>query len=219
MAAGCASSPPAKPPAPASPGSVAARTARRPRARPSRGTEYWAGRPDLIRAPPPPKPTELALPPVQRFTLKNGLDVILVPRKELPVASFGIAVQAGGYDETRDTLGVSDFVAAMLRRGTKTRSADDISRAIDFVGGSLDAQATSEGTTATCSALSKDAKLCLDLLSDMLLHPSFPESEMGEVRDEMLAAIAARFDNPHELANAHFAQPAVRRASTPMAGC
>ena len=203
-AAGCAAAP-AKPPASASPGSVPAQHPSPPAGKVKPGTEYWSGRPDLIRAPAPPKPTELALPPVQRFTLKNGLDVILVPRKELPVVSFGIAVQAGGYDETRDTLGVSDFVAAMLRRGTKTRSADDISRAIDFVGGTLDAQATSEGTTTACSALSKDAKLCLDLLSDMLLHPSFPESEMGEVRDEMLAAIAARFDNPHELANTHFA--------------
>ena len=120
------------------------------------------------------------------------------------MVSFGIAVQAGGYDEQRDQLGVSDFVASMLRRGTKTRSADDISNAIDFVGGSLDAQASNEATNAGCSSLSKDAKLCLDLLSDILLHPSFPESEMGEVRDEMLAAIAARFDNPHALANAHF---------------
>src|SRR5262249_1723394 len=82
---------------------------------------------------------------------------------------------------------------------------DDISHAIDFVGGTLDAQATNESTTAACSALSKDTKLCLDLLSDILQHPSFPESEMGEVRDEMLAAVAARFDNPHEPANAHFA--------------
>jgi zinc protease len=202
-AAGCAAAP-AKPPAPASPGSVAAQPTSAPAGKAKPNTEYWSGRPDLIRAPAPPKPTELALPPVQRFTLKNGLDVILVPRKELPVVSFGIAVQAGGYDETRDTLGVSDFVAAMLRRGTKTRSADDISHAIDFVGGTLDAQATSESTNAGCSALAKDAKLCLDLLSDILLHPSFPEGEMGEVRDEILAAVAARFDNPHELANAHF---------------
>ena len=103
----------------------------------------------------------------------------MVPRKELPVVSFGIAVQAGGYDETRDTLGVSDFVAAMLRRGTKTRSADDISRAIDFVGGTLDAQATSEGTTAACSALSKDAKLCLDLLSDIVAAPVLPGERDG----------------------------------------
>ena len=64
---------------------------------------------------------------------------------------------------------------------TATRSADDISRSIDFVGGALDAQATNEGTTVSCSALSKDAPLCLDLLSDVLLHPSFPESEMGDV--------------------------------------
>jgi zinc protease len=101
-------------------------------------------------------------------------------------------------------LGVADFVAAMLRRGTKTRSADDISRAIDFVGGTLDAQASNESTSATCSALSRDAALCLDLLSDILLRPTFPDSEMPEVRDQLLAAIASRYDNPHALANLHF---------------
>jgi len=204
LLAGCASSPPPAPPAtpPASVQVQYENVPGAPKGKPN--VEYWAGRKDLIRSPAPPKPAELALPPVQRFTLKNGLQVIVVPRKDLPVVSFGIAIQAGGYDEQRDHLGVSDFVAAMLRRGTKTRSADDISNAIDFVGGSLDAAASNEGTTAGCSALSKDTKLCLDLLADILLRPSFPEAEMGEVRDEMLAAVAARFDNPHELANAHF---------------
>jgi zinc protease len=208
--AGCASAPPAPAPAAApAPAGAGAVEVQHEGAGPGKPvklpTEYWAGRPDLIRAPAPPKPAELALPPVQRYTLKNGLEVVIVPRKELPVASFGIAVQAGGYDETRDAVGVSDFVASMLRRGTKTRSADDIAGAIDFVGGALDARASNESTTATCSVLSKDSKLCLDLLSDILLRPSFPEKEMGEVRDEMLAAVAALFDNPHELANAHFA--------------
>jgi len=206
LLAGCASAPPPAPPAPAA-SSVQVQYENVPGQGPAKAkppAEYWAGRSDLIHAPAPPKPTQLELPPVQRFTLKNGLQVIVVPRKELPVVSFGLAVQAGGYDEDRDTLGVSDFVASMLRRGTKTRSADDISHAIDFVGGTLDAHATNESTTAACSALSKDAKLCLDLLSDMLLHPAFPEREMGEERDEMLAAVAAVFDNPHELANAHF---------------
>jgi zinc protease len=201
---GCASVPASPPKAPAGPGTVEVQYENAgPAGKANPNADFWAGRKDLIRAPAPPKPAELALPPVQRFTLKNGLQVIVVPRKELPVASFGLAVQAGGYDEDRDTLGVSDFVAAMLRRGTKTRSADDISHAIDFVGGTLDAQATNESTSAGCTALAKDAKLCLDLLSDILLHPSFPESEMGEVRDEMLAAVAARFDNPHALANTH----------------
>jgi zinc protease len=199
---GCASAPP-KPPAPG--GSIEVQyESKAPAAPPGGAAAFWANRQDLIQAPAPPKPAALALPKIDRFTLPNGLQVIVVARKDLPVASFGLAVRAGGYDETRQTLGVSDFVAAMLRRGTKRRSADEISRAIDFVGGTLDAQATNEATTVACSVLAKDDALCLDLLSDVLLHPSFPDKEMGDVRDQMLAAIASRFDSPGELANAHF---------------
>jgi zinc protease len=208
---GCASSAPPKPAAPK--GSIDVQYESLPKAGPPATADgFWRGRSDLIQAPPPPKPEALTLPKIDRFTLPNGMQVIVVARKGLPVVSFGLAVEAGGYDEDRDNLGVSDFVAAMLRKGTKndtkngtkTRSADDISKAIDFVGGSLDAQASNEGTTVSCSALSKDSPLCLDLLSDVLLHPSFPEAEMGDVRDQMLAAVASRFDNPYELASAHF---------------
>jgi len=198
----CASAPPKpKPPA----GSVEVQYESNPPTPPAAGAAtFWHGRTDLIQAPPPPKPAALAMPKVERFTLSNGLQVIVVPRKDLPVVSFGLAVQAGGYDETRQTLGVSDFVAAMLRKGTKKRSADQIAGAIDFVGGTLDAQSSNEATTVACSSLSKDAPLCLDLLSDVLLHPSFPEAEMGDVRDQMLAAVASRFDSPGDLATAHF---------------
>jgi zinc protease len=209
-ALGCAAAPPPKPAAPA--GSIDVQYERVAKPAAPAAAAFWTGRTDLIQAPPPPKPEALALPKIDRFALSNGMQVIVVARKDLPVVSFGLAVQAGGYDEDRDNLGVSDFVAAMLRKGTKNdpkswkkaRSADDISRAIDFVGGVLDAQATNEGTTISCSALSKDAPLCLDLVSDVLLHPSFPESEMGDVRDQMLAAVASRYDNPGELADAHF---------------
>jgi zinc protease len=175
--------------------------------------EFWKGKvpgKDLVAAPAPPAAAELALPTLERFTLKNGLSVVVVPRKDLPVVSFGVAIKAGGYDEDKaTTLGVSDFTAAMLRKGTeggakKKRTADDISRAIDFVGGTLEAQAGLESSSASCSALSKDAGLCLELLSDILVHPSFPEAELGEVRQLMLAGLAARHDSPHELASAHF---------------
>lgn len=203
---GCAAAPPPRPAAPAGSIDVQYEPVAKPAA--PAAAAFWTGRTDLIQAPPPPKPEALALPKIDRFALSNGMQVIVVARKALPVVSFGLAVQAGGYDEDRDNLGVSDFVAAMLRKGTKvgnkTRSADDISKAIDFVGGVLDAQATNEGTTVSCSALSKDGPLCLDLLSDVLLHPSFPDDEMGDVRDQMLAAVASRYDNPGELAEAHF---------------
>jgi zinc protease len=166
---------------------------------------YWQGRTDLITAPPPPTPTELNLPKVDRWKLKNGLEVLVVARKDLPVASFSIAMKAGGYDEEKGkTLGVADFTASMLRKGSKSRSADQISGAIDFVGGALETASANESSTAACSSLSKDSRLCLDLLSDILLRPSFPEAEMAEVRDQMLASLAARYDNPGELASEHF---------------
>ncbi len=195
--AGSAGTPPATTPATVAPAASTAQPS-------APVADPWAGRKDLLTAPPPPKPAALELPKLERFSLPNGLQVLVVARKDLPIASFGIAVRAGGYDERRDRLGVADFVAAMLRRGTKTRSADDISRAIDFVGGTLDAQASNESTFASCSVLSRDTALCLDLLSDILLRPSFPEAEMPEVRDQMLAAIASRYDNPHALASIHF---------------
>jgi zinc protease len=210
--ASCAQSP-AKPPGTVSSISVEYEdvpAAPKPKAKATAGLAYWQQKDpkELIAAPPPPPAAALALPKIERWTLKNGLDVIVVPRKDLPVVSFGVAIKAGGYDEDKaTTFGVSDFTAAMLRKGTngrKKRGADDISRAIDFVGGALDAQASLESSSAGCSVLSKDAGLCLELLSDMLLHPSFPEAEMGEVRDETLAGLASRFDSPYELANAHF---------------
>lgn len=194
------------PPSPAKPASASA-AAPAAAAAPAKPT-FWDDpqvRAGLIKAPPPPQPAPLDLPKVDRFRLKNGLDVIAVARKDLPLVSFSVAVKAGGYDEDRArTLGVSTFTASMLRRGTQKRSADDISAAIDFVGGSLDAQAGNESSTAACSALAKDARLCLDLLSDILLHPTFPEKEMAEVRDQLLASLDSVYDSPYELASEHF---------------
>jgi zinc protease len=166
---------------------------------------YWEGRSDLIRPPAPPPAVELTLPRVDRWKLKNGLDVVAVPRRGLPIVSFSIAIKAGGYDEQKNrTQGVADFVAAMLRKGTRKRGAEAIADAVDGVGGGLDAAAAMEHSTATCSVLAKDAALCLDLLAEMLLTPTFPEGEMAEIRDQILASLAARTDDPHQLAAEHF---------------
>lgn len=166
---------------------------------------FWKGRTDLLRPPAPPVAAELTLPPVERWRLPNGLDVVAVPRAGLPIVSFTVAIKAGSYDEQKDvTEGVADFTAGMLRQGTRRRSAEQIADAIDAAGGSLDAAAGAESSTVSCSALAKDAALCLDLLGELLLHPTFPEKEMAQIRDQMLASLAAREDDPHLLAAEHF---------------
>jgi zinc protease len=163
---------------------------------------FWSGRSDLIAAPAPPQAVELALPPVARSTLPNGLELLMVPRTSLPIVSVSVAIKAGDFDESRDVnQGAADFTAAMLRKGTRGRTADDISRTIDSVGGALDAASGPEHSVLTCSVLAKDADLCVQLLADLLVRPTFPLGEMPEIRDQMLAALAARADDPHELAS------------------
>jgi zinc protease len=200
--AGCARIRPAAPtPAPRVPAAVVA--PRAPGEAPP-DLSYWQNRTDLIRAPAPPVPRPLQLPPVERWKASNGLEVIALPRSELPVVTFGVAITAGLYDDQRRTLGVSAFTAEMLRKGTRRRTADQIAEAIDAVGGSLSAAAASERTGVDCTVLSKDADLCLDLLGDLLTEPTFPEAEMGEVRDAFLSVVKQRYDQPDQLAEAHF---------------
>lgn len=166
---------------------------------------FWQKRKDLITAPPPPVPAELPLPRVARWKLPNGLDVVAVPRGDLPIVSFSLAIKAGAYDEKKDrTQGVADFTAGMLRHGAGKRSAEQIADTIDSAGGVLDAGSDAESTLVTCSVLAARADTCLSLLADVLLRPTFPEKEMAEVRDQILAALAQRADDPHLLAAEHF---------------
>jgi zinc protease len=195
----CASKP--APPPPALKAAVAARATGEER---GPDLSYWENRKDLIHPPPPPQPRPLELPQVERWKLRNGLEVIALPRNELPVISFGVAIKAGGYDEGKQGLGVASFTAEMLRKGTKRSTADQISALIDGVGGSFEASAADEHSGVSCTVLAKDRAVCFRLLAETLLTPLFPEVEMGEVRDRMMGGINQRYDDPGALANAHF---------------
>jgi zinc protease len=198
--AGCA----ARTATPASNPTLAAAAAERPSEQ-APDLSYWEKRTDLIQPPPAPTPRPLDLPRVERWKLRNGLEVIVVPRAELPVVSFGVAVKGGGYDEKRSDLGVSSFTAEMLRKGSRRSTADQISELIDGVGGSLEASAGDEHSGVSCTVLAKDRGVCFRLLAETLLLPTFPENEMAEVRDLMMGSINQRYDNPGALAGAHFA--------------
>ena len=164
----------------------------------------WANRNDLIEAPASQPPVEVKLPTVTRFTLKNGLDVIVVENHDMPVVGMQLAVKSGWAEEPRDKRGLGDFAASMLTKGTKKRSADKIAETIDFVGGGIGASASLEATFASCSAMSKDLSVCLDLLPDVVANPTFPEKEMKEIRDQLITAVRQRRDDAASLAQAHF---------------
>jgi zinc protease len=123
----------------------------------------------------------------------------------VPAIDVTLAVRGGAASDPLDKSGLAQFTAGMLRKGTEKRTSDQISQAIDSVGGVLDAEAEDDGTVVGCRARSRDFRLCLDLVSDVVQHASFPEAEMGEIRDQLNATVEGARDNPAALAGEHAA--------------
>jgi zinc protease len=165
--------------------------------------DAWAGRPDLIKPPAPKPPAAVELPAIDTFKLANGLEVFVIKNDRLPVVSMQLAIKAGRMHEPRSRLGVAEFTADMLVKGTKRRNAVAIAKAIDFVGGTIAADATFEATLLSCSVLSKSFNTCLELMPEMLTQPSFPDDELKKVREQMLGTVRQRLDDAGSLASAH----------------
>ena len=169
-------------------------------------TDPWAGRTDLFIPPNITPTTKVNLGALTRSTTANGMQLITVPRRTDPVGGRDAGACASPTPPSRSTRpGWRSSSAAMLRKGTQKRTADQISDAVDFVGATLGAQAADGGIYVSCHARARDLALCLDILSDVAMNATFPESEMGEARDELLTTINGVKDNPEALASWHAA--------------
>ncbi len=116
---------------------------------------------------------------VKRFVMPNGLTVLVAERHNLPIVTFSLLIKASPFDEDEDKAGLASLTAELLTEGTKKRKAGDISEEIEFIGASLDSSANSDFTSITLSVLKKDLEKGFDILSDILLHPTFPEEEIN----------------------------------------
>ncbi|MCC6748189.1 MAG: insulinase family protein [Deltaproteobacteria bacterium] len=164
----------------------------------------WAGRKDLIPTPELRPAAALTLPSLERYKLPNGLSVLLLPDPHLPWATVQVLVRAGSIDDPADRVGLADFVAEMLRHGTKRLSADQIAETVEATGAQLTSNAGYEFTSVSCGGRSQNLELCLRMVADLLVAPSFPEKEMAEVRDRYKGSVREARDDPDTLAELHF---------------
>ncbi len=192
------------------PGEGSANTADPTDVRPARPVEAkpepdpWAGRTDLLTPPAPQPPRAVTLPPIERFTLPNGLQVIVIAKRDVPVVNVQLMVRAGTTDVAPAEMGVAQFVSAMLPKGTRTRDARAIAQTIDTVGGALTVNPTFEATLVSCQALAEHQNTCVSLVADIVAQPTFPQEEMDRVRRELQASVRQRHDDAGALAGAHF---------------
>jgi zinc protease len=136
----------------------------------------------------------------ERFVLPNGIIVLVAERPGIPIVIARASVEAGSVLDPPDRAGVANLTALLLTRGSATRSALEIDRAIEFVGGSLEGEGGRDSSEVVLSVLRKDLGLGLDLLADALLRPVFPGGEFERKRDEVLASVRRSEEDPATVA-------------------
>jgi zinc protease len=137
--------------------------------------------------PPPPAPAhEIRFPAFEQKTLGNGLRVVVIQQHEQPIVSLRMVLAAGKAYEPDDKVGLAGATASLITKGTATRSAQQIAEAIDFVGGSIGANAGTEAVYVSAGVTSDQLDLGFDLLSDVVLHPAFPKDEIERWRKQAL---------------------------------
>jgi zinc protease len=136
----------------------------------------------------------LRLPPYKKVVLTNGMTLLLMEQHEVPLVSFSVLVRAGSVSDPAGKEGLASLTAALLRKGTATRSADDFSAQLDFIGGSFNAGTTADMTSVSAEFMKKDLARGLALLSDALLHPVFPAEESKKLVAQRVDGIRSAKD-------------------------
>jgi zinc protease len=179
---------------------------------PARGS---AGRP----APGPPRPYHF--PPFEPALLDNGLSVIVVPVRKLPVVTVSLVTDAGAVSEPTGQDGLARLTARALLEGTKARSGDVLTESLERLGASLDADAEWDSGILSMTVLGSRLSDAMALVAEVVLEPAFPERELERLKAERLAEILQRRAEPRGLADdmfARFAYASNSRYALPDAG-
>ncbi|MDH3974584.1 MAG: insulinase family protein [Deltaproteobacteria bacterium] len=147
---------------------------------------------------------ETSLRKPERFITDNGITVLFLERSSLPFITVNVTIRAGSVFEPPELAGLAGFTADLLTEGTAARSSGRISEEIDFIGGSLSSSGGIDFSSASLKVLSKDREKGFELLSDILLNPSFPEEEIERERSQVKASIISKADDPSTVAAEEF---------------
>jgi zinc protease len=157
------------------------------------------------QTPPPAQPAKkVHFPAFAQKTLANGLRVVVVEQHDNPAVGLQLMVKAGKAYEAAAKAGLSQATAELLSQGTATRSAQQIAETIDAVGGELSLRGAWDSAYASVQVTSDQIDLGLDLLTDVIFHPSFPAEEVERWRSQSLNNLRIRQEDAAYLADAVF---------------
>ncbi len=143
---------------------------------------------------------------IRRQVLPHGLTVITEQMEHIRSASIGIWLETGSRDETPQANGISHFIEHMVFKGTKHRTAEEIARQVDSIGGNMDAFTSKECICFNVKVLDENVPVALEILTDLVLHPTFTSEDIARERGVILEEIKMDEDNPDYLVHEIFTQ-------------
>jgi predicted Zn-dependent peptidase len=143
---------------------------------------------------------------IRRQVLPHGLTVITEQMQHIRSASIGVWLETGSRDEDPEWNGISHFIEHMVFKGTKHRTAEEIARQIDSIGGNMDAFTAKECICFNVKVLDEHIPIALDVLTDLVLHPIFDADDIVRERGVILEEIKMDEDNPDYLVHEIFTQ-------------
>ena len=158
------------------------------------GNKRW---PRIAAAIAAPLPSESRGPrEIQTTMLPNGLRIVTESMPSVRSVSLGIWIGTGSRVERGSENGLSHFIEHMVFKGTANRSAEDIARSVDSIGGGLDAFTSKELVSFNTKVLDEHLPIALDVLSDMVLNPLFREDDIEKEKGVILEEIKSEADQP-----------------------
>jgi zinc protease len=143
---------------------------------------------------------DAAGPIAHREVLSNGIVLLVAERPAVPIVAVRVFMRAGAVFDPPDRAGLANLTGSLLTRGTAKRTGPELDSAIEFVGGSVEAGAGRDGMTASLAVLKRDLPLGLDLLSEVVLTPTFPEAELKRRVARIQASIKRSEEDPGTVA-------------------
>ena len=145
---------------------------------------------------------------IELTSLSNGVRVITEVMPHVRSVSVGVWVGTGSRRESPEQNGITHFIEHMLFKGTTKRSAEEIARSVDSIGGNLDAFTAKELCCYNTKVLDEHLSLAFDVLADLVLHPMFREEDIAKEKGVILEELKMEEDNPdylvHEIFTANF---------------
>lgn len=154
-----------------------------------------------ILPPAPAAPVAVTLPRPVETRLANGLRVITVEQHDLPLVTAALVATGGAASDPQGRAGASSLSAELLTKGTRTRSATEIARAIEQLGGALGSGASDDGASITLTVKSDQLAKAMPVMADVARNPAFADAEIERARTQAIDGVTVALKNPAQLAN------------------